>query len=72
MKTFSADQVRQMLRSHMKNLSLNQRELAEQIGVSAAFLSSTLTGAREPQGKILEFLDLEQVVAYRFQTKRSE
>lgn len=42
-----------------------QKELAEEIGVSQAFLSDVLAGHREPTGKILDYLGLERVTVYR-------
>ncbi len=65
---FTPEAVREMLWREMKKRPgkpLSQRELAVQIGVSLPFLNSTLAGAREPQGKILEFLGLERVSRYR-------
>lgn len=73
MKQFTSDQVRKMLWDIMKDSEgkqTSQRELAKQIGVSVPFLNSTLKGHREPQGKILDFLGLETVVAYRYVKKR--
>ena len=74
MKQYTADQVRTMLWDTMKDTDakpLSQKDLAKQIGVSLPFLNSTLNGAREPQGKVVEFLGLERVVIYR-QAKRRE
>lgn len=73
MKQFTPDQVRKMLLDSMKvrrGKSISQKELAQEIGVSPPFLNSILMGAREPQGKVLEFLGLERIVAYRYAKKR--
>jgi len=73
MKSYTSDQVRKMLWDRMKDTpaaAISQRQFAKQIGISVPFLNSTLKGVREPQGKILEFLGLERVVAYRYVKKR--
>lgn len=42
-----------------------QKDLAEKLGVSTAYLSDVLQGKREPAGKMLEALGIERVVTYR-------
>ncbi len=43
----------------------SQKDLAEKLGVSAAYLSDVLQGKREPAGKLLDALGVERVVTYR-------
>lgn len=72
-RVYTADQVRKMLWDIMKDTDgkqVSQRDMAKQIGVSVPFLNTLLTGKREPQGKILDFLGLERVVGYRKYAKR--
>ena len=42
-----------------------QKALAEQLGVSPAYLSDVLNGRKDPGDAILEPLGLERVVTYR-------
>lgn len=43
----------------------SQRELAAEIGISAAELSHILSGRRPPSAKVLTYLDYEKVIYYR-------
>lgn len=41
------------------------KQVAEDIGVSASYLSEVIRGSRDPGPKILDALGLEKVVTYR-------
>lgn len=43
----------------------SQTKLAEQLGVSVAFVNGVIKGRKAPSGKILKLLGYEKVVAYR-------
>ena len=51
------------LRTRLKGRT--QTALADELGVSPAYLSDVLRGAKEPGKKILEPLGLYRVVTYR-------
>lgn len=63
MKTYTADQVREMLRSKLKTKT--QLSLAEELGISPQHLSDVLKNRREPFGALLDYLGLERVVSYK-------
>lgn len=48
-----------------------QKDLAAQLGVSAAYLGDVLIGRKEPGKKLLSALGMERVVMYRIQVERA-
>lgn len=69
---FTAEQVRDKLWLRISpKRGQTQTWLANDIGVSLAFLHDVLNGRREPTGKILDYLGLERIVVYRILKKRT-
>lgn len=65
MVDFTATHVRQMLFAYMGANELTQKELAKMIGISGSHLNGILHEAKEPYGKVLDWLKLQRVVVYR-------
>ena len=61
--TITSEQVREKLRRKASIMG-SQKALAEDLGVSSAFISDILLGKRQPTGKVLECLGLRRVVRY--------
>lgn len=53
----------QKIQQRLKEYS--QKDLADQLGVSPAYLSDVINGRREAGAKLLAALGLEKVVSYR-------
>lgn len=70
---YTAEQVRNLLwamvrdprNPERKARFRTQKEMAQAMGVSAAFVNDILNAGREPSGKVVEFLGLERAVVYR-------
>jgi transcriptional regulator with XRE-family HTH domain len=58
MEALKQPHIVQMLREKMGNMT--QRDFAEQIGVSQAYLGDVLKGRRDPGPSILQFLGIEK------------
>jgi transcriptional regulator with XRE-family HTH domain len=56
------ENVREMVLDRLKGLT--QKELAEQLGVSLAYLNDFLHFRRDPGAKLLEGLGLRRIVLY--------
>lgn len=52
------------LRMHMAAFRLNQKEFAQQLGVSPAYLSDVMTSKKPPSKKMLDAVKLRRVVFY--------
>jgi len=48
----------------------SQRELAREMGISAAYLTDLYKGRRAPGDKVLSYLGLEKVVTYTTSYRR--
>lgn len=60
----TADDVRRMLASSCE--MVGQKQLAADIGISAAYLNDVLHGRREPGESICNGLGIERVVTYKY------
>ena len=58
------DEVRTFVRAML--LDSNQRQIAENLGVSASYLNDYLHSRRDPGPALLDGLGLEKVTLYRF------
>lgn len=58
--------VRRELSRVLRTRHLKRVELAQEIGVSAPFLSAVLRGRKRPGPKVLRYLGLVAYEAYRF------
>ena len=61
----NAEDVRKILRAACANRG-GQKNFAESAGVSQQYVSDVLNGKREPGGAILDALNIERVVTYRY------
>ncbi len=61
----SDQDVRERLKEAVAGEKHGQRGLAKRIGVSGAFLNQIISGKKQPSGKVLKYLHLEKVNAYR-------
>lgn len=64
----TADEVRAILRQKLGDGT--QVDLAKSLGISPAYLSDILSGARDPGDRVLDALGLERAVDYRPLNKR--
>lgn len=64
-ETFTADQVREMLRARIAEARGKQGAVAIDLGVSDAYLSMVLTGKGLPGPSIARGLGLERVITWR-------
>ncbi len=62
MKRYTEKQVIEMLRT--KQAGRTQKELAEEIECSEAYLSDILNGRRDPSERILKYLGLNELTEY--------
>lgn len=53
-----------LLKARVDSLG-TQAALAEEIGISAQYLSQILAGERDPSEKVLDYLNFEKVIMYR-------
>lgn len=60
----TADQLRSLVSTRIIG-ERSQKELADELGISTAYLSDFLAGAREPGHKMLTALGYERIVRYR-------
>lgn len=58
----------ELLRNELEHMT--QKELAKRIGISPAYLNDMLKRHRRVYGKALDYLNLEEVVTYRFRKQR--
>lgn len=65
MKTYTSEQVRELLGGHLDRTKTTQLEFSRDIGISPQHLCDVLKGRREPFGAILDYFGLERSVTYR-------
>jgi hypothetical protein len=61
----TADDVRKLLRAHIRDRYITQSAAAEAWGVSKTVVSDVLARHRSPSGVMLDDLGLERVILYR-------